>query len=288
MENISNLSLASLKNLISEQKLEMTEKKEKIEKFKLMKKYRQEHLDRLEKKQDSLKEEKKYWNDQLSRASKEFDEVSGAQDLPSDAIKVQSDLNKAVFFTQLAFVKQTPNDGLKYLIDELHQIQSELQGMNSASQLNQETKKIYQVHFRTESCLIRTSNYFYTFQQLAQDAAIYFSLNPEDCLLKDENGSNWPFNARVMEEYSKDSRLVLALKHGKTGKSENSLSFNWEDLSAELKLETRLERMRNWVLDKGKTGKKRGEKKESILKSVCFFLFYFSFLIMLYITVFSP
>ena len=167
-------------------------------------------------------------------------------------------------------------------------IQKELAQMSSIEQVRGQEKSVYQVHFGDESCFIRSSNSAYCFKDLITDSSLYFSFNPDDCLMKDENGSIWPSNSKVSEELSQSSKLILCFKHGRSPQGPKISDINFQDLASDIKLETRLERMRNWVIDKGKTGKKRGEKHESILKNIFFFVLYFTFLILLYIAVFKP
>ena len=59
-------------------------------------------------------------------------------------------------------------------------------------------------------------------------------------------------------------------------------------MAAHVKLETRIQQMAKWVIEKGKSGQKRGIKDESIIKSLIHFSFYLVFLFLLFYTVFDP
>ena len=86
-------------------------------------------------------------------------------------------------------MKQTPSQGLSYLMSGVASIQKELAQMSSIEQVRGQEKRVYQVHFGDESCFIRSSNSAYCFRDLITDSSLYFSFNPDDCLMKDENGN---------------------------------------------------------------------------------------------------
>ena len=70
----------------------------------------------------------------------------------------------------------------------------------------------------------------YTFGHLRRDAARYFSLPANDCLLQDDEGCAWPEHAKVAAMFSDDSRdgpgihLVLKTAHSMTRAFGNSSS----------------------------------------------------------------
>lgn len=165
-----------------------------------------------------------------------------------------------------------------------------LQSSSTSKPENSKKKKnIFQVHFKTESCYLRSSDANYTFKDLASDSAVYFSLIPEDCLLADENDLIWPSHGKVLEEYNeKENKLVLKLKYGRVVRNPIAANLNLEDIVSEIKLETRLERMKNWVIERENTVQKKRNKEEGIFKSICDFSFYLTFIILLFITVFAP
>ena len=186
-------------------------------------------------------------------------------------------------------MKQSPLDGINFLLQDLNSIQAELSDINTVEKAQTSQKRVYCVEFREESCLIRASNPSYTFAELTNDAALYFNLIPEDCLLRDESNTIWSSNLRVIDESDpKINKLVLGLKYGRVARNPQASEINSRDLAAHLKLETRIQQMTKWVIDRGRSGQKRGIRNESILKRVSFFIFYATFLFLLFDLIFSP
>lgn len=97
MEKISSYSISALKNQILEQKTLIKETKEKLEKYKIMKKYRLEHIERLEQKQESLESEKKDWKKKLDKVMREFQALNGGESVSPEVVRYQDEVNKAVF-----------------------------------------------------------------------------------------------------------------------------------------------------------------------------------------------
>lgn len=178
---------------------------------------------------------------------------------------------------------------MNFLIDELEEIKESLLENKSEDKYIHKYVEILEVQFRDEKCFIRATNQKYTFGELASDAAMYFNLVPEDCLVRDENGAIWPSNSSISEEYdSTNHKLILGLKYGRVARNPQASEINWQEMAAQVKLETRLQRMAQWVIEKGKTGQKRGIKEESILKALLYFILYTTFLCLLFYFVFAP
>ena len=96
MEKISSYSIPALKSQILEQKTRIKETKLKLEKYKLMKKYRLEHIERLEQKQESLEAEKKDLSGKLDKVLREFQASHGGHTLSPEVARYQDEVNKAV------------------------------------------------------------------------------------------------------------------------------------------------------------------------------------------------
>lgn len=287
MEDVSIHSAETLQKLILKQKTQIAETRDSITKYQLMIKRQQEHLSRLEQKNDSLIHEKKFLSTERQKLSRELDLLSGHT--PKQTI-LNLEADKSVTPKQLEFVKQTPLAGLTYIKEEISSIESQLTFTSpSKATKNSSQKRAFEVIFQSESCIIRSSNQNYTFNNLASDAAVYFTLIPEDCILFDEHGLIWPSHGKVLDEYNeKENKLILKLKYGRVARNPIAAEANWQEIAANIKLETRLERMKNWVVDKEVRVVKKREKQEGIIKSICEISLYLTFLVLLFITVFAP
>lgn len=287
MEDVSVHSADALQKLILKQKTQISETRDNITKYQLMIKRQQEHLSRLEQKNDSLIQEKKFLSTQRQKLNRELDLLSG-HSLKQTVLN--EEVNKSVIPSQLEFVKQTPLAGLNYIKQEISSMESELT-FTSPSKTNKTPaqKKTFEVIFQNESCIIRSSSLDYTFSNLASDAAVYFTLIPEDCILSDENGLIWPSHGKVLDEYNeKENKLILKLKYGRVARNPIASEANWQEIAANLRIETRLERMKNWVIDKEVRIVKKRERQEGIIKSICELCLYLTFLVLLFMTVFAP
>ena len=113
------------------------------------------------------------------------------------------------------------------MLTELNSIQSELSTLEKPATIEIPEKHVYSVEFRSETCKIRSSSNSYTFAELTTDAALYFNLIPEDCLLKDENGAIWPNSSKIIQEFdSLTNKLVLGLKFGRIERNPQASEIN--------------------------------------------------------------
>ncbi|CAG9334842.1 PKD2_4 [Blepharisma stoltei] len=265
---------------IEDQEREIDALNKKIEKIKQTYRMRSEHLERLERKTNSLKDEKRQQEDTISGLFHDLNLIS-SDFKPDHNIEVE-------YENATEFVKKTPKEGIKMLIDELNAIESALSNESYVKSVELKEKYTYSVEFRGENCMIRTSNQDYSFDDLCKDAAVYFNLQPGDCLLKDERGVIWPNHSRVIDEYEgSKTKLILGLKHGKVYKNPEVSQIDWEKVAAHSLLEARIREMSKWVANKSKSGTKRGTKQASVIRRIFMFLFYLAFLFQLLYMIFE-
>jgi hypothetical protein len=175
------------------------------------------------------------------------------------------------------------------LIAELESIKTELTPSKLFETVTQAQTQVFSVEFKSETCVIRSSSPNYTFGDLTKDAAVYFSLTAEDCVLKDESNLIWPTNSATINEYNpKENKLILTLKYGRVTKSPAGSQIDLQEFASHSKLESRMQDMGEWVLEKTKSDQKRGFKTKSTLISIFYFSCYVTFLFLLYYVVFLP